>query len=120
MTQARPFDPNIPVLTELFSDQGEAQADPGAQAAAQEPLLADWSDPEWAALERRLSGRILQQIQGRVDFVLEQRLRDSLEQVLQHAVAGLAAELRIGLQDTIESIVVRAVAQELSHLQSQQ
>jgi hypothetical protein len=69
-------------------------------------------------LERHLTERILQQLQGRVDFVLEQRLRDSMEDVLKHAVAGLTSEIRAGLQDTIERIVVRAVAQELTHLQA--
>ena len=69
-------------------------------------------------LERRLSERILQQLQGRVDFVLEQRLRDSMEEVLTHAIAGLTSEIRSGLQPTIEKIVVRAVAQEVAHLQA--
>ena len=114
------FDASIPVLTEVF-DNEEAAAAP-----VPEPLHADleqraidnWSEPEWTLLERRLSERILQQLQGRVDFVLEQRLKDSMEEVLRHAVAGLTAEIQQGLQQTIEKIVVRAVAQELTHLQT--
>lgn len=122
------FDHTIPVLTEVFSDKGDKPA-PAAQpqpnperdavnAHLEERALATWSEPEWTLLERRLSERILQQLQGRVDFVLEQRLRDSMEDVLKHAVAGLTSEIRAGLQDTIERIVVRAVAQELTHLQA--
>jgi hypothetical protein len=57
-------------------------------------------------------------LQGRVDFVLEQRLRDSMAEVLQHALSGLTAEIREGLQQTIQQVVVRAVAQELAHLQT--
>ncbi|GAB3459792.1 hypothetical protein GCM10027321_18270 [Massilia terrae] len=76
------------------------------------------SDDDWAALELRLSERILQQLQGRVDFVLQQRLRDSMADVLQHALAGLTDEIRGGLAQTIEQIVTRAVAQELAHLKS--
>ena len=116
------FDASIPVLTEVFDKEEAAPA----LAPVQEPLHADleqraidsWSEPEWTLLERRLSERILQQLQGRVDFVLEQRLKDSMEEVLRHAIAGLTAEIQQGLQQTIEKIVVRAVAQELTHLQT--
>lgn len=118
------FDASIPVLTEVF-DKDEAPA-PAAALPVQDALHGDleqraidtWSEPEWTLLERRLSERILQQLQGRVDFVLEQRLKDSMEEVLRHAVAGLTAEIQQGLQQTIEKIVVRAVAQELTHLQT--
>lgn len=134
MTQNAPFDNSIPVLTEVFTDEPAVQ--PPAEAARaeaappqvpmQEALNAalearavdSWTEPEWQLLERRLSERILQQLQGRVDFVLEQRLRDSLEEVLTHAIAGLTSEIRAGLQATIEKIVVRAVAQEVAHLQA--
>lgn len=121
------FDASIPVLTEVFEDKAEAPAaPPPPPAPAQDTLHTDleqraietWSEPEWNLLERRLSERILQQLQGRVDFVLEQRLKDSMEEVLRHAVAGLTAEIQQGLQQTIEKIVVRAVAQELAHLQT--
>ncbi|UUZ47273.1 hypothetical protein LP420_28115 [Massilia sp. B-10] len=122
------FDQSIPVLTEVFSDQAEApaasapvQANPerdAVNAHLEERAVATWSEPEWALLEARLTERILHQLQGRVDFVLEQRLRDSMEDVLKHAIAGLTSEIRTGLQDTIERIVVRAVAQELTHLQA--
>jgi hypothetical protein len=129
------FDPSIPVLTEVFQDQpvkkempeaAEAVAPPAAEAPA--PAASDaelearaidnWTEPEWAVLERRLSERILHQLQGRVDFVLEQRLRDSMAEALQHAMDGLTSEIRENLQQTIEKIVVRAVSQELAHLQT--
>jgi hypothetical protein len=38
--------------------------------------------------------------------------------VLQHALSGLTDEIRSGLQQTIEQIVTRAVAQELAHLKT--
>jgi len=145
MSQQRGFDASIPVLTELFVDKGEASPEGDGAPPAEAPLpaqsgldadvdqapgqdptnahlearaLAHWTEPEWNLLERRLSERILQQLQGRVDFVLEQRLRDSMEEVLQGAMAQLTAEIRGGLQKTIDTIVVRAVAQELAHLQT--
>lgn len=131
MTQNPAFDHNIPVLTEVFSDRQDRRAsDAGPAAAAPAPrqddvnadletrAIGNWTEPQWNLLERRLSERILQQLQGRVDFVLEQRLRDSMEDVLKHAIAGLTDEIRDGLQQTIEQIVVRAVQQELIHLQT--
>jgi hypothetical protein len=128
------FDQSIPVLTEVFSDQplNQPLAKPldqplvqpalpvqdDANASLEARAVDSWTEPEWNLLERRLSERILQQLQGRVDFVLEQRLRDSMEEVLQNTITGLTREIRLGLQDTIEKIVVRAVAQELAHLQT--
>lgn len=143
MSQNSAFDQSIPLLTEVYGEKSE-KTEPSektvpseksdqpamtvrANAAVQsEQTNADletraidgWSEPQWNLLERRLSERILQQLQGRVDFVLEQRLRDSMEEVLKSAIGGLADEIRAGLQDTIEKIVVRAVAQEISHLQT--
>jgi hypothetical protein len=70
-------------------------------------------------MEHRLSVRIMHQLQSRVDFVLEQRIKDSMAEVLSHALHDLTNEIRIGLHDTIEKIVARAVSQELVHLQAQ-
>lgn len=124
------FDHSIPVLTEVFSDKPGTPAPPAPAPAEIAPpadptdadmetqALATLTDPQWNLLERRLSERILQQLQGRVDFVLEQRLRESMEVVLKDAIADLTEEIRAGLQDTIRKIVVRAVAQEVSHLQT--
>lgn len=111
-------DPNIPVLTEVFQEAPvhPAPADLGAGLEAR--AIDAWTEPEWTLMERRVSERVLSQLQNRVDFVLEQRLRDSLEEVLQQAVSSLTAEIRTGLQQTIEQIVVRAVAQEIAHLQT--
>lgn len=137
MSQASTFDASIPVLTEVLHDDvpdtGRAGPTPAADAApASAPLkpaqqaaqleqqaLNDWSAAEWALLERRLAERILHQLQDRVDFVLEQRIKDSMAEVLNHALHGLTSEIRAGLHDTIEKIVARAVAQELTHLQAQ-
>ncbi len=128
MSQNPAFDQSIPVLTEVFSDKADKPAPPArleaaplsdqANADLETRAIDNWTEPQWNLLERRLSERILQQLQGRVDFVLEQRLRDSLEQVLKSAIAGLTEEISAGLQETIEQIVVRAVAQEVSHLQT--
>lgn len=119
MTQNPAFDPSIPVLTEVFQDKSNAAPVQDNTSAHLEARAIDsWTEPEWTLLERRLSERILQQLQGRVDFVLEQRLKDSMEEVLRQAMHGLTQEIRAGLQQTIEKIVMRAVAQEITHLQA--
>ena len=134
MSQAQSFDASIPVLTEVLKAEplGDALL-PGEVASAIAPsstraeisarLEADaidgWSDAEWSMLEHRLSERIMGKLQSRVDFVLEQRIKDSMAEVLTHALHGLTNEIRIGLHDTIEKIVARAVLQELTHLQAQ-
>lgn len=127
MSQDTFDDASIPVLTEVV-DEAPPLAPAALAAPEPEPValpaenlehsIDRWDDQDWDQLERRLSERILQQLQGRVDFVLEQRLRDSMSEVLQHAVTGLTTEIRDGLQQTIEKIVVRAVSQELAHLQT--
>jgi hypothetical protein len=114
------FDQSIPVLTEVLDEAAPA---PETQATAADHGLAQrtvqgWTDAEWDALELRLSERILTQLQDRTDFVLEQRVRDAMAEVLQHALKNLTAEIRDGLHDTLEKIVARAVTQELTHLKA--
>lgn len=140
MNQA--FDASIPVLTEIMRDEAPAPtaavhdeqdvapataapADaPGHQAAHEAAcapaagLPAPDDADAWAALERRLSERVLHQLSNRVDFVLEQRIKDSIGEVLNHALHALTVEIREGLHDTIGKIVTRAVQQEITHLQA--
>jgi hypothetical protein len=119
MSQNAPFDATIPVLTEVFEEHRLKDASPAAEAEAgiEARAIDHLTAPEWSALERRLSERILHQLQDRVDFVLEQRVRDSMAEALNHALSGLTDEIRVSLQRTIEQIVERTVAQELAHLQ---
>lgn len=134
MSQAS-FDASIPVLTEVLNGDPTAEEQaPLAPAPLRNPAAAKraeqaaqleanaingWNAAEWAVLENHLAERILHQLQGRVDFVLEQRIKDSMAEVLSHALHSLTNEIRIGLHDTLEKIVTRAVTQELAHLQAQ-
>lgn len=135
MSQAQSFDASIPVLTEVLKAEplGDELLPGEAASATRTPqslraekaarLEADaidgWSEAEWTMMEHRLSERIMHQLQSRVDFVLEQRIKDSMAEVLSHALHDLTNEIRVGLHDTIEKIVARAVSQELTHLQAQ-
>ena len=125
------FDNSIPVLTEVLKTEAPGEDPlPGATAplaptkaeiaaALEAAAVVGWTDAEWAMMEYRLAERIMHKLQSRVDFVLEQRIKDSMAEVLTHALHGLTNEIRIGLHDTIEKIVARAVSQELVHLQAQ-
>lgn len=73
---------------------------------------------DWQQLEADITERISRQVLNRIDFVLEQRVRDSLADVLQIAVEGLAQEIKRGLHHTLEDVIRRAVAQELTRLQT--
>jgi hypothetical protein len=122
------FDTSIPVLTEVLRDAVEAApAEPARKLPAatvdtgeqlEQEALRQWSDQDWHVLERRLSERILHQLQGRVDVVLEQRIKDCMADALQRALDELTGALRQSLQQTIEDIVAGAVSQELTQLQT--
>ncbi|MET0267106.1 MAG: hypothetical protein ABW202_16005 [Duganella sp.] len=137
MSQAPSFDASIPVLTEVLQaepaqqDVAAGAAVPVPSAAPQPAQTADtgasleanatlhWGEAEWTMMEHRLAERIVHKLQSRVDFVLEQRIKDSMAEVLEHALQDLTSEIRSGLHDTVEKIVARAVSQELLHLQAQ-
>lgn len=119
----------IPVLTEVITPPQPAPAPqaPAAEPASQEPVpavevqphpVAEWDDELWTRLEREVRERVLHQVLERIDFVMEQRVRDSLADVLQTAVENLATEIRSGLHHTVKDVVTRAVTQEISKLQS--
>jgi len=141
MNQDPAFDASIPVLTEVVAESSTPPA-PGAPVApvvsatpvaaiadeagdiadtpeALERRAADrWSGEQWSVMERRLTERVLQQLQGRIDFVLEQRLRDGIAEAVDKAMAGFSAEIRTSLHDTLGQVVTRAVSQEIAHLQN--
>lgn len=124
-------DAGIPVLTEII-DPLVMDAAPAVEPAPRpaEPVkkrnaeiseaeaTVNWKDEEWYRLERKIRERILRQVMGRIDAVLEQHVRDRLADVLQNAVQGLATEIKTGLQQSLEEVVSRAVSQEITRLQT--
>ncbi|WP_208281254.1 hypothetical protein [Massilia oculi] len=138
MNQDTAFDASIPVLTEVVADSpapvaAVASAAPAAAATvaasasdddaespeALERRAADrWSGEQWSVMERRLTERVLQQLQGRIDFVLEQRLRDGIAEAVDKAMAGFSAEIRTSLHESLGQVVSRAVSQEIAHLKT--
>lgn len=123
------MDAGIPILTEVIpgpSESGLPEAAASVPAPVpQERVIAHAapetrarSDEQWERLERDIREAVLLQVLERIDFVMEQRVRDSLADVLQTAVENLAAEIRAGLQHSIRDVVTRAVTQEIAKLQS--
>lgn len=138
MSQDAAFDASIPVLTEVVAESSAPVAALAPAAPVPPPTLAvasddadaqtpealerraaeRWSGEQWSVMERRLTERVLQQLQGRIDFVLEQRLRDGIADAVEKAMAGVSADIRACLHDTLGQVVSRAVSQEIAHLQT--
>ena len=139
-------DAGIPVLTEViapsaygvelpdrratprppqFSPASVSEQRPGSSPfppLRQPPTLTDqraWIDADWKNAEEELSGKLLQQLMRKIDFVLEQRVRDSLSDVVNSAVETMAVELRSGLKEMLEDALSRALTQEVAKLKNQ-
>lgn len=76
------------------------------------------SEEDWNRLENNLHQRISRQVLGRIEFVLEHRIRSTITDVVDAAIDGLAADIKRGLHQTMDEIVSRAVAQEIARIQS--
>lgn len=76
------------------------------------------SEEDWEHLEREVREAVLKGLQGRIDMVLDQRLKETLANLLEQVLAGMTAELKVSLRDTMREVVSRAVAQEISRLQA--
>lgn len=100
----------------LQFDRRKAPPNPQFVVPPSDPVLSIHARQQ---LEAELGERITRQVLSRIDFVLEQRVRDSLSDVLQIAVEGLALQIKHGLHQTVEEVITRAVAQEFSRLPSE-
>ena len=125
MNQNAAIDASIPVLTEIVTDpaaaaeQAASALPPGPEPVAEQlerRATERWTGEEWSVLERRVTERVLQQLQGRVDFVLEQHVRDAMADAMQRTLETFTADLREGLHEALGEIVHQAVSQELEYL----
>lgn len=116
----QPFDQGIPLLTEVLLGPEVAEV---AAAIPSEPVVEatpalppTLAQPDWDAIEQRLTQRILHQVQGKIDHLLEERIAHVLQTALQNALIGMRGALRADLQQSLEQIVAHAVSHELGHL----
>jgi hypothetical protein len=101
--------------------RADVSAAPSAAPSAEAPATQGtgaWGDSELRDLENELRLRITRQVLGRIDFVLDHRVRNTLTEIVDTAIDALAAEIKRGLHETLTDMVARAVAQEVSRLQS--
>ena len=131
-----PLDAGIPLLTEIIetgeddaiedtwftnvksdvqTSQPSAQDDQFIHPATHVAITL--TERDWETLKHELHEKILWQLQDKIDFVIEQRVRDSLAEVLQSAVQGLADKIKTGLHQTLNEVISSAVTLELVKLQ---
>jgi hypothetical protein len=123
------LDAGIPVLTEVLevpSASIETPARPVRLHTApvheipdvvDVPTIDGWLNDEWNRLERKIGGRILNQVMERLESDIENRVRDALADVLQIAVEGLANDIKQNLQTALKDLIAKAVKEEISHMQ---
>jgi hypothetical protein len=126
MSNSTLFDAGIPVLTEIIQAPVDAaDKPPPDEAETQEPpkvvdvpAIDGWLTEEWNRLERKIGGRILDQVMARLESGIEDRVRDALADVLQAAVENLAADIKQNLQHSLQEVISQAVRDEVFRMQT--
>ena len=142
MTTPAQFDDGIPVLTDrvvpepmpaavpVLTTPGHdaaleitqrlpvlALAEPAADAAPASHASAGAAseDAQWLeALALRVQSQVLAGLTRRIDPMVEQRLRESLTDLLEQVLAGMTAELQVTVRNIVRDAVAQAVATELA------
>ena len=98
---------DYPVLTDILSDL---------------PDLADalQNETAWNELEQRPSDRILQRIEDRIQFILEETIRQNLTDSIGKMTGTLVSEIKNDLQSTLDVVVTHAVTDELHRLRQKE
>lgn len=107
----------LPVLDTDLSSNIKIEAEIPATQKDHKPE-AQMDVEEWKHLENTLKENILKQVLARIDFVLEHKIRDSLAEILQVSVDKLASDIQLGLKNSLEDVVTRAVTQEIAKAKS--
>ena len=87
-----------------------------AAAGFAPPPRTAHSDAEMDALSLRVQSRVLAGLMTRIDPVVDQRLRESLTDLLEQVLAGMTAELKVTARRIVRDAVAQAVAAELAQL----
>ena len=125
-------DDGIPVLTDMVGPEMELAAPSLATAldvTQRLPVLsrsgpatspdgaaAVEDDEKMDALSLRIQSRVLAGLTGRIDPIVERRLRESLTGLLEQVLAGMTAELQMTVQTIVRDAVAQAVAAEMAEL----
>lgn len=121
-------DAGIPVLTEVLADLPSAASASPVKAMPAPALAPQASQPvpsaardieRFAEMEDELAGRVLQGVLARLDPMIEERVRNTLADVLQTAVDDVAAEIRRGLREALQNVVIEATTEEMKRFRNQ-
>jgi len=122
-TPVAPAMPAIPA-TSATSAAPPAPAMPASRYPLAETVLpnpADEEEPEpgpeldaaaWAQVQMQAEERLVQRLLERVEGVLDQRLRESIAQVVQEQTRSLTLRLQEELESVLRQTVQEALAQE--------
>lgn len=119
---AEPISLDVPLLTDTIALNPVPQQSNSTTHYTDQPSAQTSTEPsqfEWERLGLEVKEQVLQQLQSRIDFVIEQRVRDGLADVLQTAVESMAQQIKSGLHQTLDEVIQRAVTLELAKLQKQ-
>lgn len=112
LTEVIQTPPRVAPIVEELDDTISAHAVEAETTPAAHQPIDGWLDEEWSRLEQKVSERVLTQLLERIEPVLEQRIKDSLAQVMQLAAEGIKQDLHQTLAEAISD----AVAQEVDKL----
>lgn len=119
---------------ELDAELAAAAGDTTADADEQVPMLTDvlqvpryqpgdlpaaLDDVNWTALTERVRDNVMERLMRKSTQLLDERVADTLQVVIERATANLNLELRDALTTMIKDIVARAVDEELSRVHNE-
>lgn len=82
-------------------------------------LPATLNEVDWTALTERVRENVLERLMRKSTQMLDDQLTDSLQLVVERAMANLNAELRDTLTLMIKDIVARAVDEEINRVHTE-
>ena len=102
------------VYTQSFAEiDNSAQTMPSALAS-----VSVLSPQDWEKLQCEVHGKVLEQLQERINLIIEQRLRESIAGVLQSVVDAMAQQIKITLQHSLNDVISEVISLELSKFQN--
>lgn len=100
-------DEDYPLLTDILSTL---------------PDIVDSAQNEraWVELEERLAQRIMDRVQERIGFIIEEIIQQNLTATLQKVTGTLSEAITSDLKSTLEVVVTHTVSDELQRLKQKE
>lgn len=119
-------DDEFPTLTDVLSppELSESANPPSSNTVkpipSAMPIINALEQAETLArIEQNVRETVLRGLQQRLDLMLQVRLEETIQELLNQAMLALTEDLKHNLKLTLNDVVHRAVAQEISRLQAQ-